>query len=83
MEEYKAAFEESQAENKRLRSDIKSLKEEIAQLKGVQEERRVASESKNAPVRQNVTRNAATELYLSGRVNGRGLFVRADRRPNP
>ena len=82
MEEYKAAFEESQAENKRLRSDIKSLKEEIAQLKGVQEERRVASESKNAPVRQNVTRNAATELYL-GRVNGRGLFVRADRRPNP
>lgn len=23
-----------------------------------------------------------TELYL-GRVNGRGLFVRADRRPNP
>ena len=46
MEEYKAAFEESQAENKRLRSDIKSLKEEIAQLKGVQEERRVASESK-------------------------------------
>jgi len=82
MEEYKAAFEESQAENKRLRSDIKSLKEEIAQLKGGQEESRVASEPKTAPVRQNATRNAVTELYL-GRVNGRGLFVRADRRPNP
>lgn len=33
-------------------------------------------------MRQNATRNAVTELYL-GRVNGRGLFVRADRRPNP
>ncbi len=73
MEEYKSAFEELQAENKRLASEIKALKAQKTEM---------AAQSKPEPKPQAPARNSANVLYL-GRVNGRGLFVRADRRLNP
>lgn len=78
LEEYKTAFEESQAENKRLRDENKRLREEIAGLKAAAAERpraAAARQPQESPARSNV-------MYL-GRVNNRGLFVRADRKYTP
>ncbi len=79
LEEYKTAFEEAQAENKRLRSELKALKAELSEVRATQTAVRASG-----PVAENPRPAAAqpSVLYL-GRVNGRGLFVRADRRFNP
>lgn len=100
MEQYRAAFEEEQKETKRLRNEVRALKEQLAALQSAprrqqeapaqpqpaprrqpepqpQPQRRpVAAEEQPAP------RKTASEFYL-GRVNNRGLFVRADRQFSP
>ncbi|MDE6339225.1 MAG: hypothetical protein K2K97_05505 [Muribaculaceae bacterium] len=99
MEQYRSAFEEEQKETKRLRNEVKTLKEQIAVLQSaatqrpqkVQEQpQRRPAPAEEAPRReaprqaaeQPAQRKISSEFYL-GRVNNRGLFVRADREFNP
>lgn len=86
LNEYKTAFEESQAENKTLQSQIKSQKAEISRLKELAESASAASIAK-AAIKSQAAEAPRKEtpregIYL-GRVNSRGLFVRADRKYNP
>ncbi len=85
LNEYKAAFEESQDENKNMQTQIKSLKNEITKLKeelASAAAAAVASAAKAAPAPAAPRKDSREGIYL-GRVNNRGLFVRADRRYNP
>lgn len=99
MEQYRAAFEDEKQQNQALRNEIKVLKEQLAVLQSAertaparrQPAPRPVAESEE-PVRrkpkaeteQPATRQpkSAKEFYL-GRVNSRGLFIRADRQFNP
>lgn len=84
-EEYKVAIEELQAENRSLKAQIKSQKAEIERLKAAAETA-AATASHTATAKVETPAPAAPKtregIYL-GRVNNRGLFVRADRRYNP
>lgn len=87
LNEYKAAFEETQAENRALQTQVKSMKSEITRLRealAVAEKSAATSVSATAAAAAPVARKENTRegIYL-GRVNNRGLFVRADRRYNP
>lgn len=87
MEQYRAAFEDEQQETKRLRDEIKRLKEQLAVLQSASATRRAPREEESPRVetrrREEPTpRKSSNEFYL-GRVNNRGLFVRADRQFSP
>lgn len=83
LEEYKAAFEEAQAENKRLRTEIKAIKAELSEALAARDAAlRAPKPAAESPRPAAATPAQPSVLYL-GRVNGRGLFVRADRRLNP
>lgn len=87
LNEYKAAFEESQSENKNMQTQIKSLKNEISRLKeelAAATTTATATSAKTAPATAPAApRSDSREGIYLGRVNNRGLFVRADRRYNP
>lgn len=92
LDEYKSAFEDSQAENKRLNAELKALRAEVSSLRAssaAAARTRQENPDDYRPRRQRVEtedeaprRQSASVLYL-GRVNSRGLFIRADRRFNP
>lgn len=96
MEQYRAAFEDEKKQNQSLRNEIKVLKEQLAVLQSAhratpsaareaapaQEPRRQDIQAEPARRQQASQPKRASEFYL-GRVNNRGLFVRADRQFNP
>lgn len=79
LNEYKAALEESREENRRLQAEIRKLKEAP---RNTPQPAPAASAPAAATAKPQNARPAPSAIYL-GRVNGRGLFVRADRRFNP
>lgn len=79
LNEYKAALEESREENRRLQAEIRKLKESP---RNTPQPAPAASAPAAATAKPQNARPAPSAIYL-GRVNGRGLFVRADRRFNP
>lgn len=95
MEQYRSAFEDEKKDNQKLRNEIKSLKEQIAVLQSASQRPAREPEPRRQPAVESVARDTqrqaperptaqkgASEFYL-GRVNNRGLFVRADRQFNP
>ncbi len=83
LDEYKAAFEEAQAENKRLRIEIKTIKAELSEALAARDAAVRAQKSSAVEAPRPAAAPAQPSVLYLGRVNGRGLFVRADRRLNP
>lgn len=83
LDEYKAAFEEAQAENKRLRTEIKTIKAELSEALAARDAAVQAQKSSAVEAPRPAAASSQPSVLYLGRVNGRGLFVRADRRLNP
>lgn len=75
LNEYKTAFEELKAENKKLRAEIERLRDST---RGAAQTAVTTQPAKPAQP----AKPSSSVIYL-GRVNSRGLFVRADRRITP
>lgn len=82
LNEYKAAFEDTKAENARLLAEIKTLKAEVSRLKELARNTAVPAPSAKPSAPAPASKPTASTIYL-GRVNNRGLFVRADRSYSP